>query len=64
MKHKLPVDIQNFISLRQEGCLYVDKTARIHEDYLLPWRGSVKTGVNFDHDKRTIGEWLVENNGG
>jgi hypothetical protein len=32
MKRKLlPVGIQDFIKIRQEGCLYVDKTARIHE---------------------------------
>jgi hypothetical protein len=40
-----------------------------NKDYLLPWEGSgkklFKVGVNFDHDKRTIGEWLVvDGNGG
>ena len=28
---KLPVSIQDFVSLREDGCLYVDKTARIHQ---------------------------------
>jgi hypothetical protein len=39
-----------------------------NKDYLLPWEGSgkrlFKVGVNFDHDKRSIGEWLVGSNGG
>ena len=38
--------------------------AQIDEkDYLLPWRGSgkklFKVGVNFDHEKRNIGDWKV-----
>ncbi|MCL2192840.1 MAG: PD-(D/E)XK nuclease domain-containing protein [Treponema sp.] len=31
------------------------------KEYLLPWEGSgkrlFKVGVDFDHDKRNIGEW-------
>jgi hypothetical protein len=34
------------------------------KDYLLPWEGSgkelVKVGVSFDHEKRNIGEWKIE----
>jgi hypothetical protein len=33
------------------------------KDYLLPWQGSgkklIKVGVNFDREKRNIGEWKV-----
>jgi hypothetical protein len=33
------------------------------KDYLLPWQGSgkklFKVGVNFDWEKRNIGEWRV-----
>ena len=33
------------------------------KDYLLPWKGSgkklFKVGVNFDHEKRNIGEWKI-----
>jgi hypothetical protein len=31
MGQKLPIGIQDFVSIREEGFLYVDKTARIHE---------------------------------
>jgi hypothetical protein len=31
MKHRLPIGIQGFAKIREEGFLYVDKTARIHE---------------------------------
>ena len=31
MKRRLPVGIQDFVSIREDGFLYVDKTARIHE---------------------------------
>jgi len=31
MKRRLPIGIQDFISLREEGFCYVDKTARIHQ---------------------------------
>jgi hypothetical protein len=30
MKHKLPVGIQDFVGIREDGCYYVDKTALIH----------------------------------
>jgi hypothetical protein len=34
------------------------------KDYLLPWKGSgrklFKVGVNFDREKRNIGEWKCE----
>jgi hypothetical protein len=33
------------------------------KDYLLPWQGSgkkiFKVGVNFDREKRNIGEWKI-----
>jgi hypothetical protein len=31
MKRRLPIGIQDFISIREEGFCYVDKTARIHQ---------------------------------
>ncbi len=31
MKRRLPIGIQDFVSIREEGFCYVDKTARIHE---------------------------------
>jgi hypothetical protein len=31
MKQKLPIGIQDFATIREDGFLYVDKTARIHE---------------------------------
>jgi hypothetical protein len=31
MKRKLPIGIQDFVSIREEGYVYVDKTARIHD---------------------------------
>jgi hypothetical protein len=31
MKRRLPIGIQDFASIREEGYVYVDKTARIHE---------------------------------
>jgi hypothetical protein len=31
MKRKLPIGIQDFISIREDGYVYVDKTARIHD---------------------------------
>jgi hypothetical protein len=31
MKRKLPIGIQDFAKIREQGLLYVDKTARIHE---------------------------------
>jgi hypothetical protein len=31
MKRKLPIGIQDFTSIREEGFVYVDKTARIHD---------------------------------
>jgi hypothetical protein len=31
MKRRLPLGIQDFVSIREEGYCYVDKTARIHE---------------------------------
>jgi hypothetical protein len=31
MEQKLPIGIQDFASIREDGFLYVDKTARIHE---------------------------------
>jgi hypothetical protein len=31
MKQKLPIGIQDFAKIREDGFLYVDKTARIHE---------------------------------
>ncbi|MDR0582892.1 MAG: ATP-binding protein [Treponema sp.] len=31
MSRKLPVGIQDFVKIREEGFLYVDKTARIHQ---------------------------------
>lgn len=31
MKRKLPIGIQDFVKIRQDGFFYVDKTARIHE---------------------------------
>ena len=31
MGRKLPIGIQDFASIREDGFLYVDKTARIHE---------------------------------
>jgi hypothetical protein len=31
MKRRLPIGIQDFVSLREEGYCYADKTARIHE---------------------------------
>jgi hypothetical protein len=31
MERRLPIGIQDFVSIREEGFLYVDKTARIHE---------------------------------
>jgi hypothetical protein len=38
MKRKLPIGIQDFVKVREENCLYVDKTRRIHE--LLTGSGS------------------------
>ncbi|MDR2313514.1 MAG: AAA family ATPase [Spirochaetaceae bacterium] len=31
MKRRLPIGIQDFASIREEGFVYVDKTARIHD---------------------------------
>jgi len=31
MKRRLPIGIQDFVSMREEGFCYVDKTARIHQ---------------------------------
>jgi hypothetical protein len=31
MGQKLPIGIQDFVGIRKDGFLYVDKTARIHE---------------------------------
>jgi len=31
MKRRLPIGIQDFVSIREEGFCYVDKTARIHQ---------------------------------
>ncbi|MDR1251348.1 MAG: ATP-binding protein [Treponema sp.] len=31
MKRKLPIGIQDFVSIREDGFVYVDKTARIHD---------------------------------
>jgi hypothetical protein len=31
MERRLPIGIQDFVSIREEGYVYVDKTARIHE---------------------------------
>jgi hypothetical protein len=31
MRQRLPIGIQDFVSIREDGFLYVDKTARIHE---------------------------------
>jgi hypothetical protein len=31
MKRKLPIGIQDFVSIREDGFCYVDKTARIHQ---------------------------------
>lgn len=31
MKRRLPLGIQDFASIREEGYCYADKTARIHE---------------------------------
>jgi hypothetical protein len=31
MKRRLPIGIQDFVKIREDGCVYVDKTARIYE---------------------------------
>jgi hypothetical protein len=31
MRRRLPLGVQDFVSIREDGLLYVDKTARIHE---------------------------------
>jgi hypothetical protein len=31
MRRKLPIGIQDFVSIREEGFVYIDKTARIHD---------------------------------
>jgi hypothetical protein len=31
MARRLPIGIQDFVGIREDGFIYVDKTARIHE---------------------------------
>jgi hypothetical protein len=53
MGQKLPIGIQDFVKIREEGFLYVDKTARIHE--LITGSG----GVFFLSRPRRFGKSLL-----
>ena len=46
-----PIGIQNFEKLRNEGCVYVDKTARMYK--------MVKVGANFSSSLRRLDGWIV-----
>jgi hypothetical protein len=53
MSQRLPIGLQDFVKIREDGFLYVDKTARIHE--LLTGSG----GVHFLSRPRRFGKSLL-----
>ncbi|GHU02706.1 hypothetical protein FACS1894147_05180 [Spirochaetia bacterium] len=53
MSQRLPIGIQDFVKIREDGFLYVDKTARIYE--LLTGAG----GVFFLSRPRRFGKSLL-----
>lgn len=61
-------DTYNFAGLITRGYTYVDKTEvlyplinkKYYEEFLNSGKKIILVGVNFDSEKRTIAEWIVE----
>ena len=57
---RLPVGIQTFSNIIEDDMLYIDKTEYIWNMIPLCGLPIGKVGINFDSEKRTIGEWVIE----
>jgi hypothetical protein len=50
---EFPIEIQDFMSIREEGCLYAGKTR-----YSAEGKARIKAGAEFDGETRAIGRRL------
>jgi len=61
---KLPIGIQTFANVCEDGCIYVDKTEYlvdlIDNDYAKPYPDARILGLAIDGEKRQITEWSFD----